>query len=307
MTEVSVVIPTYNCARYVAGAVESALGQTAPGIEVIVVDDGSTDETAEVMSRFDGLVRYVRQENAGVAVARNRGVAEARGRYLAFLDADDAWYPEKVERQLDALCASSGCRASYSALMVSDADLRPVRRHLAGRRGSSLEDLLFLGNVVGTPSSVLCDRGVFLEAGGFDPELSQCADWEMWVRIAALTEFAVVPEPMVLYRVHGGNMSRNIPLLEADSVRVLEKGFGLGSLPERLRAQRRRAIARNYMVLAGSYFAVRRIGGFARCATRAIALDPRQLGYLAAFPIRRIFRAGPAATEVPMRPERMVR
>ena len=103
MPTVSVVIPAYNSASYLAEAVESALGQTFKDLEILVVDDGSTDETQELMRRYGPPVRCLSQENTGVATARNRGIDESRGRYVAFLDADDVWQPDKLEKQLAAL------------------------------------------------------------------------------------------------------------------------------------------------------------------------------------------------------------
>jgi glycosyltransferase involved in cell wall biosynthesis len=293
MPHVSVIIPTYNSARYLEAAVESALAQTCRDLEILVIDDGSTDETEEVMRRYGALVRYLRQPNRGVAVARNRGIAESRGRYLAFLDADDTWLPRKLERQLAALGQDRDCRACYSAFTVVDSNLRPLAIHRSERRGSALEDLLTRGNVIGSICTVLCERSLFAAAGGFDPALSQCADWDMWVRLAALTEFLYLDEPLANYRQHTTNMSRNVPLLEHDSRRVLEKGFALPHLQEALRAQRRAAFARNDMVLAGSYFHARRYRDFARCAARAVALDMRQLGYLLNYPARAATRLKP--------------
>ena len=286
MPEVSVVIPTYNSVRYLTEAVDSVLAQTFRDLEVIVVDDGSTDETELVMRRYPEPVRYIRQKNAGVAEARNRGIREASGRYIAFLDADDTWYPHKLERQLAELRRRPDCRFCYSAFTVVDPDLAPLGIRGSERRGSPLEDLLLRGNVIGSICTVLCERELLESSGGFDPELSQCADWDMWVRLATATPFAYVDEPLVTYRHHDGNMSRSAPLLEHDSLVVLEKGFSLPDLPAGLSRRRREGFARNYMVLAGAYFHAGRYLGFARCAARAVSMDFRQLGYLFAYPSR---------------------
>ena len=286
MIKVSAIIPTYNSARYLAEAVESALKQTLEEIEVVVVDDGSTDETESLMRGYDLRVRYVRQPNSGVALARNRGIKESRGRYVAFLDADDVWVPHKLERQLAALEKNRGCRACYTAFTVSTSDLLPIGINRSKRRGSALEDLLLIGNIVGTPSTVLCERSLFEEVSGFDESLSQCADWEMWIRLAMQTDFVYLDDPLALYRQHDSNMSRSVALLERDSLRALEKGFEMPGLAASLRARRRAALARNYMVLAGTYFHGRQYKDFARCAARSLSLDIRQASYLMAFPVR---------------------
>ena len=290
MPEVSVVIPTYNSAQYLAEAVDSVLAQTFKDIEVLVIDDGSNDETEAVMSRYGAPVRYIRQNNSGVAAARNHGIQKSRGRYVAFLDADDTWLAEKLEKQMSALASATETEFCYSAFTVVDTNLNPLRVSRSRRYGSALEDLLLRGNAVGSICTVLCERALFDKLGGFDPALSQCADWDMWVRIAAHTEFIYVDEPLVTYRHHGGMMSRNAALLESDSLRVLEKGFALPGLPGSFLARRRAAFARNYMVLAGTYFHARRYKDFARCATRAVTMDFRQASYLISFPIRAINR-----------------
>ncbi|HSE36866.1 MAG TPA: glycosyltransferase [Blastocatellia bacterium] len=288
MPEVSVIIPTYNSANYVIDAVDSVLNQSFDDLEVLVIDDGSTDETESLLSRYSEPVRYIRQQNGGVAVARNRGISESRGRYVAFLDADDTWLPDKLAVQIGALRAHTGHRFCYTAFTLVASDLSPLGIVGSKRQGRALEDLLLRGNVVGSICTVLCERSLFEKAGVFDPALSQCADWDMWVRLAAMTEFLYLDRPTVTYRQHGSNMSRNAPLLERDSVRVLEKGFAMPEVSSSLRANRRSALARNYMVLAGTYFHARFYGDFLRCAARSVSMDFRQLGYLVGFPLRRI-------------------
>lgn len=286
MPTVSVVIPAYNAARYAEAAVDSVLGQKYKDVEVLVVDDGSTDGTEAVLSRYGNAIRYLRQRNGGVSAARNRGIQESTGRYVAFLDADDTWFPDKLGRQIAALESSGQHRACYSAHVICTEALAPLAVRRSVRYGSTLEDLLLRGNVVGSVCTVLCDRALFSIAGNFDLTLSQCADWDMWVRLATITEFLYLDEPLVTYRQHGSNMSADPALLERDSTRVLEKAFELPCVPLHVRAARRTAFARNYMVLAGTYFHARRYSDFIRCAVRAVSLDAGQLGYLTAFPRR---------------------
>lgn len=290
MTEVSVIIPTYNSARYIVEAVESVLAQTFKDFEILVIDDGSTDETEEVMRQYERVLRYIRQSNGGVAVARNRGIKEARGKYVGFLDADDTWFEDKLERQIDALRSRIDSRVCYSAFTLADSELKPLGTVHSKRVGATLEDLLMRGNIVGSICTVLCERSLFETTGGFDERLSQCADWDMWVRLAAHTEFLYLQEPTVTYRQHGSNMSRNAALLEHDSVRVLEKGFEMATVPASIKRRRRSAFARNYMVLAGTYFHARCHKDFLRCAARSVSMDAKQLGYLASFPLRIIKR-----------------
>src|SRR5262245_20629160 len=206
MPEVSVIIPTYNSARYLVEAVDSVLAQAYKDIEGLVIDDGSTDETESVMSRYGAPVRYIRQRNGGVSVARNRGIAESLGRYVAFLDADDTWLPNKLERQIVELKASDGYRFCYSDFIPVTWDLKPLTIERLDPKGKALDDLLLRGNVVGSICTVLCERSLFDSVGGFDPSLSQCADWDMWVRLAGITDFLYLKDRLVTYRKHDMNM-----------------------------------------------------------------------------------------------------
>jgi GT2 family glycosyltransferase len=171
---------------------------------------------------------------------------------------------------------------------VTDRDLKPISIEPSSRKASALEDLLLLGNVVGSPSSPLIERRLLLEVGGFDRAYSHCADWELWVRLARKTEFLYIPEPLVTYRQHGGNMSRQIETLERESRSLLDAAFGDPELPPAVRALRARSMGRNWMVLAGAYFNARRYVDFGRCATRALLLDPSQIKRLFSFPRRRL-------------------
>ncbi len=141
MPAVSVIIPTYNSAHFVVEAVESVLAQTWQDLEIVVIDDGSTDETAAVMTRFGPPVRYIQQRNGGVAVARNKGIRESSGKYIAFLDADDTWLPEKLEKQIELLEKDQDARACYSAYSSVSSDLQPLGICRSIRHGSAIEDL----------------------------------------------------------------------------------------------------------------------------------------------------------------------
>jgi glycosyltransferase involved in cell wall biosynthesis len=285
---VSVVIPAYNADRHLADAVDSALRQTFRDVEILIVDDGSTDGTPAVLSAYGERINVLRQANLGVARARNAGTQAARGRYVAFLDADDVWLPEKIEKQVIALADTQDHRACYSSFTLVSSDLTVLRR--SPRRASLVEDLLLLGNVVGTPSTVMCERALVLEAGGFDPTQSLGADWDLWLRLALRTEFAYIDEPLVRYRIHDANMSRDVALLERDSVRLLEKALADPALPAHLRVARRRVLGHNDRVLAGSYFQAGRLVDGVRCAARAVARHPAEIRHFLEYPLRLLGR-----------------
>jgi glycosyltransferase involved in cell wall biosynthesis len=222
-------------------------------------------------------VRCIRQTNAGVSVARNRGIQEARGDFVALLDADDAWAPEKLSVQLEALRAD---QFAFSARTETDEHLKPLRLVRGGFRGSLLEGLLFHGNVVGTPSSVVAPRQALLDAGGFDPRLSMCADWDMWIRLATRLSGVYSDDSLVLYRVHGSSMSTNLQVYESDSRYMLAKAFEL-PLPDEIKARRTEATARMWEVLAACYWEQGAIADAFRCASRSIQTQPSRLASLA--------------------------
>lgn len=203
MPLVSVVIPIYNYSRFITQAIESVLDQTFRDLEVIVVDDGSTDETAQMVGRFGDRVRYVYQANRGPNAARNTGIREARGSCVAFLDADDYWLPRKLELQVPLIEGSPKVGLVYSGMYLFDSDTGAIiGQHPLGhcRRGPVLRQL-FMEQFVPSPTA-LTRREVFHEVGYFDENVVGPDDWDMWLRIAAIYEFDYVAQPLAMYRVH---------------------------------------------------------------------------------------------------------
>jgi glycosyltransferase involved in cell wall biosynthesis len=206
---VSTVIPSYNYGRYVCEAVQSVLDQTYKPVEIIVVDDGSTDDTRSRLAAFGDAIRYIHQENNGHGSARNRGIRAATGEWIAFLDADDRWHPKKLEIQFDAARALEDvCFLGSPACGWSDElDAHPEVRRL------SIRDFL-----TWTPlnsSSALVKRSCFDKIGVFDETLKGAEDRDMWMRLAAEFPTATVVSPCVSYRAHPGQTSRNpLPMYE---------------------------------------------------------------------------------------------
>ncbi|WP_299819412.1 glycosyltransferase [uncultured Jannaschia sp.] len=200
---VSVVIPTWNRAALVAQAASSVLAQTWRDLELLVVDDGSTDGTAERLARIgDPRLRVIRQSNGGVARARNRGVAEARGAWIAFLDSDDLWRPEKLARQM-ALMLPLPPRVGFCHTGLEIAGPEGSVAHRAGPSGH-IFDAALLDNPVRAPtSSGLVRREAVAAIGGFDPSLPAIEDWDWLQRVARLYDVAAVPGPLVVYRDDG--------------------------------------------------------------------------------------------------------
>lgn len=203
-TTVSVVIPAYNAAAWIAETLDSVLAQQCADLEVIVVDDGSTDETAAVVACYP-QVRYLCKPNGGQASARNAGIRAACGEYIAFVDADDLWLPEKLRLQL-ALLRQSGRHWVYCDGYGFDDRTGRVRFRFDKRsrlyEGDVLERI-FVSNFIESPTPVV-RRTVFDEVGYFDESalLRKREDWDMWIRIAARYPVALVRLPLVRYRVH---------------------------------------------------------------------------------------------------------
>ncbi|MBT0666929.1 glycosyltransferase family 2 protein [Novosphingobium profundi] len=208
---VSVIIPTYNRASTIAAAVESILGQTCAQIEVIVVDDGSQDDTARVMAALtDPRLRYVAlPRNAGACAARNHGIELARADILAFQDSDDVWHPTKLERQLAVLGAARD-RVIYCGFMRCEDGVAAYTPHsgIAPRRGRIVAPLLE-GNFVST-QTLLVPRACLDAVGGFHETLGRLQDWELAIRLSGLYEFDLVDEPLVHAYMTPGNISSNL-------------------------------------------------------------------------------------------------
>jgi glycosyltransferase involved in cell wall biosynthesis len=206
---VSVVITAYNYGLFLPEAIESVLRQTFKDLEVIVVDDGSTDNTSEVILPYlsNPCFRYIRKENGGQASAKNRGVNESKGEFIAFLDADDVWFPTKLEKQMPFFSDPKvGVVYSKRVLIDTEGNERPFE-HPRLYRGRVLNQI-FINNFV-CFSSVIIKRECFEKIGTFDETLPMAIDYDLWLRIALHYHFDYVDEPLVKYRVGHGHMSEN--------------------------------------------------------------------------------------------------
>lgn len=209
MPRVSVIIPAYNAAKHIGQAVDSVLAQTYTDYEVIVVDDGSTDNTRDVLKPYEDRIRYIWQENQERSAARNQGIGLAQGEYVAFLDADDLWLPQNLERHVAALDAHAGAVLAYSPAQTIDGEGHPTEYDGATRTGEVggrvelhyLGQELILGCRLLTCATVVRRRAIE-RTGPFDTQLTLGEDWEMWLRLARLGPFAYVPQVLSQYRVY---------------------------------------------------------------------------------------------------------
>jgi glycosyltransferase involved in cell wall biosynthesis len=293
---VAVAIPAYNAAATLGAAIDSVLGQTYRDLALTVVDDGSTDETVSVARSRGDRVRVLEAAHGGVSRARNAGVAGADSELVAFLDADDLWEPEKLERQVQALDARPDAGMCFTAVTRVDGDLRPLAVTAAEERADFCRDLLLHSSVVpAAPSAALIRRSMFDEVGRFDPRFSQCADWDILLRLSLVTKFAALDEPLVRYRQAPGNMSSDIRHLERDTFAVLD-AFYAEPRPAEHVAIRRRVYSNHWLIVSGSYLHQGRWKDAARCLRRALVADPTNLGRPAGLPLRWARRLGGRGT-----------
>lgn len=219
---VSIVIPCYNQAHFLSESVDSALAQTYAEIEILVVDDGSTDNTRAVAARYGDRIRYIHQENGGLAAARNTGIRHAKGELIALLDSDDRWLPHKLETQVPHFADSE------VALVHASYRLFPPPEYLEkewivteGAHPTYLEEVR--QNKVGVLTAVI-RRSVLEEVGGFDAAYYGCEDWELWLRIAEKYRLVGCAEILAEYRLHGSSMTHtNGERMYQARKRILEK------------------------------------------------------------------------------------
>lgn len=252
---ITIVIPTYNHERFLVDAVKSALAQTYPLIEIIVVDDGSTDNTPVVMAPYTDQVTYIRQANRGLSGARNTGILAARGEFIALLDADDYWERCYLRTTHTALTVDSGLAAVHTGMHFVDAQgTVQAQPGIATVPDDQMYDRLLDGEFF-APSAVLVRRWAFAAVGLFDLELRASEDWEMWLRVARSYRFGGIAEPLLNYRVHGSNMSGDPDHMLHYQRLTLQKHFGeFGETPERWDPKLQRAYAAvAYYAAQGNY------------------------------------------------------
>jgi glycosyltransferase involved in cell wall biosynthesis len=281
---VSVIIPNYNYANYLREAIDSVLTQTYANIEVIVVDDGSKDESKEILQSYGDKITAIFQRNQGVAAARNNGVAKSKGDYIAFLDADDVWLPKKLERQVEKILSDKNLGLVHVGVEDIDARGKSIETRLDGLEGEVSHELLIFKRsvILGGGSGIMVSRKVLEEIGGFDLRLSTSADWDLFYQISSRYSVGFTNEVLLKYRIHGSNMHGNIPRMECEMLIGFEKAFS----SEKHQDIKKTAYGNLYQVLAGSYFRVGNYAGFARSAMKSLWLTPNNFTYFAKFPMR---------------------
>lgn len=224
MPAVSVIVPTYNYARFIRDCLDSIFSQTFKDLEVIVVDDGSTDNTEEVLEKYRGDIHYIHQENKGLPAARNRGIRSAQGEFLAFLDSDDLWLPGKLEEQIRVLRKDTDMGIVFSdASAFSEEGV--IQESILKEEDICIGQCfqrLFMGNYLVMPTVVIRKKCLD-KSGMFDESLTAVEDYDLWLRISVFYRVGFVDKVLAMYRVHPSNMSRDFCRLLDNEIRVIRK------------------------------------------------------------------------------------
>lgn len=274
---VSVIIPLYNSEKFIAETIESVSRQTFRNFEVLLVDDGSTDGSKEIVQRCisgDSRFKYIYQSNKGVSAARNNGFNHSNGMFVAFLDSDDVWEPDNLELKLERFDDDNIGLVHSDAVIINEHSAR-TEAVLSGCEGDILDALLsWQGTQISGPSSILVRRKVLEIVGLFDENLSTAADKDLFVRIAAQFKVARIKKITWRYRLHGANMHKNIRAMEADVLRLYAKAHEMHLFRDAF--FERKCLATTYLILAACW-----------------AGDGRNAGRASVFLIRAVVRHPP--------------
>ena len=222
---VSVIIPTFNRAHVVYRAIDSVLQQTFSNYEIIVVDDNSADDTQEVLeSRYGNKIKYIQKNiNEGLSAARNTGIEASAGAYIAFLDDDDIWMPDKLVLQVEAMKKNSDIGLSYCGCIMAREDGSVVKEVRPAKRGNIFEELLYQNYIFGSGSVILIKKDILPKTGSFDVNLTACEDWDLCIRVARDYQIDFVEKLLVKYMVREDNMHNDIYRMEKNTFAVLNK------------------------------------------------------------------------------------
>lgn len=293
LPRVSVVIPTYNSAAFLGETVESILAQNYRDFEVIVVDDGSTDDTVTVLAPYKNRISYYYQENQGESVARNWAVNLAQGEYIAFLDSDDLWLPSKLERQITEMDRFPQAVLAYAHSYLIDAAGHRISRPDSDKTAQGqpgmhdIFETLLMSNIVTHPGTVMVRRKYLLETGGFDPDIQWGEDWDLWLRLALRGPFVFIPEPLACYRLRKPGRRLQIEAsteFVTQNLRFLNKIFDL--IPDErsnLRQLKPQALEKLYLRSAFYNFELNNPEQAADYLDQAIQVNPKLLDDSTAF------------------------
>ena len=254
MPSVSVIIAAYNAEKSIFETISSVLNQSFQNLEVVVIDDGSSDRTCEIVSEIpDSRVKLFPYENGGVAKARNRGIENARGKYISFLDHDDLWTADKIEAQVSALekAPDAGVAYSWTINMYSQEDPIRYKKLAPVNFDGNVYPQLLLYNFIGSGSNILANKEAIASVGGFDPTPISNEDWDYYIRLAAKWSFVLVPEYQIIYRHTNDSMSSQINRLEQGGLIAIDKAYK--AAPEKLQYLKNKSLCNHYIYCSELY------------------------------------------------------
>ncbi|MGD1930915.1 MAG: glycosyltransferase family 2 protein [Leptolyngbyaceae cyanobacterium] len=226
MPSISIILNTYNSARFLLETVDTVLNQTFQDFELIVIDDGSQDHSLALVSSVnDSRIKVFPYANAGIAASRNRGLQHATAEFVAFLDHDDLWHEKKLENQWQALKARPSAAFAYSWLKTIDESGDFIRTYPPVRHSDNAYEKLLVKNFLHTASNPLIRRKELIEIGGFDEAIYGADDWDVFIRLATNSPIAVSPHHEIYYRIVKGSGSANVDKIEQGCLQVVHKAF----------------------------------------------------------------------------------
>lgn len=252
MPTISVIIPAFNAQATIKETIASVQAQTFSDFEIILIDDGSTDDTLRIVQQIsDPRLRIFSYSNSGPSVARNNGISQATGNYIAFLDADDLWTPDKLERQLQALKIHPEAGVAYSWIYFLDEIGNNSYADTSTSYEGNVYANLLVRNFLHNGSNPLIRKQAIDIVGLFDPTLNHGEDWEFYIRLASIYPFVLIPEPQVIYRQSIGTATSKIELIEEKMLTVIDCVFT--AAPSNLHHLKRHSIAWTYKYLVQQY------------------------------------------------------
>lgn len=276
MSQVSVIIPSYNSASYLAEAIQSVLDQTFSDFEIIVVDDGSTDHTPGIVRSFDDRrIKYLHQANEGPSGARNTGIRAAQGTYVTFLDADDWFLPQKLSLQTQFLAAHPEVGCVAGGWIETDARGLPRRTVEPWRHTPELGLVTWLKGAPMVVHAVLIRRSWLLQVGMFDESILRVEDHDLWLRLAtAGCQFAWQPSIVCRYRFHDKNMSNDWQRMRNGHLTALDKIYARPDLPSEIKSIHNQVYAMSYAISAARAYGAGAVEAAQHEVVKAITLDP---------------------------------
>lgn len=275
---VAIIIPCYNAQATLAPTLDSALAQSFRDFVIVAVNDGSQDDTLAILKHYAKLhpekIQVISQPNRGQTVAKNVGIVQGRGEFIAFLDSDDLWSQDKLQKQLALMVARPDAGLCYTAARQIDVP-GAVVGHIgvsASHRGRCVNELILRNNIVA--SSVLARRAAIERAGSFDEHLRACENWDLWIRIARDYAVEFIDEPLTSYRVHPNNMSKNFERMFQARMYVIDKHLPQAAADVGVKKRRREALFKAHLAFAKGYVEAMRLKEAQRELIAALKIRP---------------------------------